>query len=81
MIELAMERESDDEGDALTIRYYDRARETAGDVTDAEFIIDDYNSVIDYCKYNCKPLFHRSWIDLSTGEFSAFWQQAKTDYE
>ena len=64
------------EGDALTFIYASQEHEKNEDITDAEFIIDDYESVLDLCKYDHMALFSRTWIDLSTGGMSGFWSQA-----
>jgi hypothetical protein len=72
MMDLAMFRSSDGEGDALTFRYLDQQAEVARDITNAEFIIDDYSSITEMCKYDHMPQFFRGWIDLSNGDWSDF---------
>jgi hypothetical protein len=64
------------EGDALTFRYASFEREEKGDITDAEFVISDWDSIMEYCKYNREPRYSKKWIDLSTGHSSEFWKQA-----
>jgi hypothetical protein len=64
------------EGDALTFKYSNREKETAGDITGAKFVIGDYSYVEEICKYDREPLLSTTWIDLSNGQSSPFWKQA-----
>ena len=64
------------EGDAMTFRYASSEHEKNADITDAEFIIDEFGCVIGMCCSNRDPLFSGKFIDLSMGKKSGFWIQS-----
>lgn len=70
--------QSGPKGHALTFCYSCFTREEDRDISDGQFIIDDFDNIAKICKYDHLPLFSHTWIDLAIGEISEFWRQARS---
>ena len=71
MSNLARENE-----DCLTVVYSTSEHCENKDMSDARFVIYDFDMILDECKYFRDECTSTDWVDLSTGTHSQFWDRA-----
>lgn len=67
----------DGDGDAITFIFASAEHEQNHDLTDAKFVIWDYNMAKDCTKYDRLPLYSWNVIPLADGSGDDFWKLLK----